>query len=514
MKANRLLLAFLLVTCAALSLLSAPAPKPNVLIIHTDEHNFRTLGCYRALLPPEAAFVWGKGIEVKTPHIDWLAEHGALCDRFYTVSPVCTPSRASFVSGRYPQNAGAYNNNLRLLDNVVTFAEVLGRNGYTTGYAGKWHIDGPAKPGWTPSRKFGFADNRYMYNRGHWKQLEDTPKGPQVKAAKKGQPTYDVRGADEKSFTTDFLADRTIEFIKAHKAQPFCYMVSIPDPHGPNSVRAPYDTMFSKMKFEKPRNAAEKGENLPSWALPLGAFEDMPRYFGMVKCIDDNVGKIIAALRSEGLLDRTIVIFTSDHGDMCGEHGRVNKGLPMEASARVPFVIYAPGMVKPGLVVHDVVTTVDFKPTLLGLLGLAPDSQDEGRDASALFLQGKAPQGWRNVGFSRNAPGAWLMAVTSQYKFVVSLYSEPCLFDLEKDPLEMRNLFRQPSSREVIRQMAADLLDYSRKHKDPYAEQAAIKADLAWCAQGQGPYQSPKRQAEAPAGKQGRKRGKAAEDAD
>jgi arylsulfatase A-like enzyme len=470
-----------------------------VLIIHTDEHNFRTLGCYRALLPPEAAFVWGKDAKVETPHIDWLAEHGALCDRFYTVSPVCTPSRASFVSGRYPQNTGAHNNNLYLQKDVVTFAEVLGRNGYTTGYAGKWHIDGPAKPGWAMGPEFGFADNRYMYNRGHWKQLEDTPQGPRVKSISNGEPTYAVEGADEKSFTTDFLADRAIDFIKAHKSQPFCYMVSIPDPHGPNRVRAPYDTMFAGMKIEKPRNAPENG-----------AFEDMPRYFGMVKCIDDNVGKIIAALRSEGLLERTIVIFTADHGDMCGEHGKVNKGVPFEASARIPFIIYAPGMVKAGLVVREVVTTVDFKPTLLGLLGLAADAKDEGRDASALFLRG-APAGWRNVGFSRNAPGAWLMSVSTRYKFVVSLRDDPCLFDLEKDPLEMRNLFGLPSSREVVRQMATDLLDYSRKHKDQYAEQEPIKADLAWCAQGQGPYQPPKRQAEAPAAKRGKK-GKAAEE--
>ena len=126
---------------------AAPLPsKPNVLILHTDEHNFRTLGCYRALLAKEEAFVWGDGVAVATPNIDSLARRGALCDRFYAASPVCTPSRASFVTGRYPQNTGAPINDRPMRDDVVTFAEVLRRNGYATGYAGKWHVDGPARP--------------------------------------------------------------------------------------------------------------------------------------------------------------------------------------------------------------------------------------------------------------------------------------------------------------------------------------------------------------------------------
>lgn len=309
--------------------LAADAARPNLLIIHTDEHNFRTLGCYRALLPPEQAYVWGEKIAVTTPNIDQLARRGALCDRFYASSPVCTPSRASFVSGLYPQNTGADSNDHPMNADVVTFADVLRKSGYATGYAGKWHVDGPARPGWAPARKFGFEDNRYMFNRGHWKKMADTPKGPEVVAKNaQGKPAYAVDGADDKSFTTDFLADRAVEFIKNHKDQPFCYMVSFPDPHGPNTVRAPYDQMYAELKFQHPASSASKGQDLPAWLQPPArpALERMSTYFGMVKCIDDNVGKLVAALRQVNLLERTIVIFTSDHGDMCGEHGRVNKG--------------------------------------------------------------------------------------------------------------------------------------------------------------------------------------------
>ena len=138
---------------------AAWAAKPNLLIIHTDEQNFRTLGCYRALLSKEEAFVWGDGIAVETSHVDSLARRGVICDRFYAASPVCTPSRASFLTGCYPQNTGAPANDMALRDDVLTFAEVLRRNGYATGYAGKLHVDGPARPGWTPARHLGFTSN-------------------------------------------------------------------------------------------------------------------------------------------------------------------------------------------------------------------------------------------------------------------------------------------------------------------------------------------------------------------
>jgi len=302
--------------------------RPNLLIIHTDEHNFRTLGCYRALMPKEQALMWGSTV-VETPNIDWLAKHGAVCTRFYGTTPVCSPSRSSFVSGRYPQNTPVTTNNIPMDDGIITFAEILRRKGYATGYAGKWHLDGTGKPQWGPKRKFGFDDNRYLFNRGHWKQLEDTPDGPRVKARAGGKPSYNVQGADEKSFTTDFLADKACAFIAAHTDEPFCYMVSIPDPHGPNTVRPPYDTMFAGADFKAPASMAKPEANLPSWGqkqVRTLSGKLMASYFGMVKCVDDNVGKILARLRQADLLKRTIVLFTSDHGDLCGEHGRHNKG--------------------------------------------------------------------------------------------------------------------------------------------------------------------------------------------
>jgi len=180
-----------LATLVALTILAASQAaaaaeaKMNLLIISTDEHHFSTLGCYGGKI-------------VGTPNIDWLAKNGALCTSFYATTPVCSPSRASLVSGLYPQKTPVTTNNIPLDDSIVTFAEILRRQGYATGYAGKWHLDGNGKPQWAPKRKFGFDDNRFMFNRGHWKKFEDTVSGPRIAARNaKGQPTYGVDDADE-----------------------------------------------------------------------------------------------------------------------------------------------------------------------------------------------------------------------------------------------------------------------------------------------------------------------------
>jgi len=465
---------------------------PNLLIIHTDEHNFRTLGCYRAVMSKAQALMWGDAV-VNTPNIDWLAKNGALCTSFYATTPVCSPSRAAFVSGRYPQNTPVVTNNIPLDDNIVTFAEILRRKGYATGYAGKWHLDGAGKPQWQPRRRFGFTDNRYMFNRGHWKQLEDTPQGPRVKARSAGKPTYGVQGADEKSFTTDWLADKTVAFIAEHADRPFCYMVSFPDPHGPDTVRPPYDTMFADQQYKTPRTFDVSGRRVPNWGKPNGTFNGMAKYYGMVKCIDDNVGKILAALRKNGLMEKTVVVFTADHGDLRGEHHRQNKGVPFEASAKIPFVLYYPPKVKGGTVIDEALGCVDFLPTILALMGFETAGQEQGRNASELFTTGKPPAGWQDVTFvrstGRQAGGAnWLAAVTKRYKLVYSSIDDPWLFDLEKDPDELENFFGVPAYRETVRQLSRQLLDYARRFNDPYATNPVTEQQITWAIEGAGPY--------------------------
>jgi arylsulfatase A-like enzyme len=472
--------------------LADPAPRPNLVIIHTDEHNFRTLGCYRATLAPEQALMWGAAV-VETPHIDSIAQRGALCTSFYATTPVCSPSRASFVSGLYAHHTPVHSNNIALSDGIVTFAELLRRAGYATGYLGKWHLDGEGKPQWAPERQFGFQDNRYMFNRGHWKQLEDTPEGPAVKARNpSGEPTYAVQGADEQSFTTDFLADRTVEFIHAHRQRPFCVMLSLPDPPGPDTVRAPYDTMYRDQTYQQPRSAGKPDEGLPGWGQKQNGGFDQAMYYGMVKCIDDNVGKILDALREAGVFDHTIVVFTADHGDLRGEHHRQNKGVPYEGSAKIPFVMAYPGRIPPGLIVHQALGCVDFLPTILGLMGVPTAGHEQGRDASQLLTTGQAPDGWKDVSVMRGTglESGWLAAVTQRYKLVLSTADEPWLFDLELDPDELVNRFLSPEYRPVVRQLARALAEYHERFGDPRAAHPHLQADLQWAMHGTGDYLS------------------------
>jgi arylsulfatase A-like enzyme len=183
---------------------------------------------------------------------------------------------------------------------------------------------------------------------------------------------------------------------------------------------------------------------------------------------------------------------------MCGELGRHNKGIPCEGSARIPFIVHAPGHIKPGTVIHQALGTVDFKPTLLGLLGVNFKEPCEGRDASGLLRSGKAPAGWKDIAFVRiggGKPGgkSWLGAFTPRHKLVISPGDPPGFFDLEKDPTELRNAFADPGYREEIRRLAGELEAYGKLHKDPLMKSTAVRADLQWAASGTGPYKSPPR---------------------
>lgn len=444
--------------------------KPyNLLVIQTDEHHFKTLGCYGGKI-------------VATPNIDWIAKQGALATSFYATTPVCSPSRAALMSGLYPQKTPVVNNNIRLDDRMVTFAEVLRRQGYATGYAGKWHLDGDGKPQWAPERQFGWQDNRFMFNRGHWKKFADTAEGPRVDSQKRGQPDYALNGADENSFSTDWLTDKVIDFVNAKKGQPFCYMVSYPDPHGPNTVRAPYDTMYDHVSVPIPRSVNKTREQTPVWAAKAPKITAdtirvlMPKYYGMVKCLDDNIGRILSTLRRNGQLDHTLIVFTSDHGDLCGEHGRLNKGVPYEGSSRIPFLLYCPGKVPPGTVVKEALSCIDFLPTVTSLMGMQPRLKVDGRNAESLFTGVRGGE-WEDIAFLRSTSGGasgWLCAVTDRYKLVYASSGKPWLFDLEQDPDELKNYFDSPAHQKIVQHLTGSLAGYAEEHRDAHIQKPNI----------------------------------------
>ena len=177
--------------------------------------------------------------------------------------------------------------------------------------------------------------------------------------------------------------------------------------------------------------------------------------------------------------NRFVVAFFLEHGDLCGEHGRLNKGVPYEGSARVPFLFYCPGKIPAGTVVNQALSCVDFVPTLFALTGDELPKGVEGRDASALFRGAKTK--WDDIAFIRSTSGVkpWLAAVTDRYKLIYSALGQPWLYDLKTDPDELHNKFINPDFEKIVRRLTVKLGAYAKRHNDPYAADPQIKADMA-----------------------------------
>jgi uncharacterized sulfatase len=260
-------------------------------------------------------------------------------------------------------------------------------------------------------------------------------------------------------------------------------MLSLPDPHGPNTVRAPYDTMFDHMTFEEPRTMKAALKSSPGWSPVKGKNSatklnqtQLRKYFGMVKCIDDNVGKILRYLEESGLEKNTIVIFTSDHGDSMGEHAKHNKGTPWESSAMIPFVIRYPEHIKAGKLVHTAYTTADFAPTILGLMGADTQGQEfHGQDRSREFIDTAAENREDRIIYITNAGGRWVAAASDRYKLVLSHLDSPWLFDLERDPDELVNYFNNPEYGEIRHRMIKELNRQMKAFAEPALEKGNLK---------------------------------------
>ncbi|MFI3319068.1 MAG: sulfatase [Rikenellaceae bacterium] len=447
------------------------AAKPNLVVIHTDEQSFRTLSCYQQQLPEEEAFVWGKGVNSTTPNIDKLAKEGAICNRYYCASPVSTPSRASMFTGLYPQVTGAPKNGDRIRRDIPTLGSILTNAGYSTSYVGKWHLEGDdgTQYYWVKEYNGGFTDNKYMMYGGH---------APYFLLDKNGEP-IEGKGVNEKAIVgkpegsyihlTDFFTDKTIEVIKRDQKKPFCVVVSIPDPHTPDYARPPYNTMYDKLNPQEPKTMkAEYADNRPAWGR--GGEKDnneaknfdaaaLKQYFGMVKHIDDCVGRIMETLDKCGLTENTIIVFTSDHGDMFFEHKRRNKGVPYEASARIPFVIRYPKAIPAGKVINSAYVNTEFTPTMLGLMGVKTDAKFHGVDNSAEFVsKAKTVKGEHIVHFAKTG-GWWVCATDGRYKLVLDKKETPWLLDLEKDPMETQNFYNKPGYEKVSADLQQVLLE-------------------------------------------------------
>jgi len=498
--------AFLIAACfLTAKVLCEDTSTPNVIIIMTDEQNLRTIGAYRDLMSNEQAFQWGQNVFVDTPNIDRLANEGVIFDNFYAVTPLCTPSRASFMTGLYPKQTGAWKNHGTLKKNKHSFAEDL-MDTHDTVYLGKWHLNGVTKDSTdfnnNPNRKFGFKNTSFQYNRGHWKYFsQEKWKVTAYDWSQRGM----FANNEEQNYATDFLFDKAISFMKnkKDKGKNFAVMLSIADPHAPNEVRAPYSEMYNHISFQLPstgKKAMRLNPALPDWGQVdtfspetaesnISDWENdtvlqkgMQNVFGMIKLIDDNVGKMLQFFDDENLADDTIVIFTSDHGDMMGEHGRLNKGVPYKASAQVPMIMRWPNKIDSGKIIKTAYSSVDFAPSLLGMMSVeAKNINSSGIDGSSeIMSSGQISFNEEQIRFLTDSKmKRWAAAITGQYKLVLSK-DGPWLFDMIKDPDEMINYYEDPKYTQLASTLKNALIDTIDKFNFPLKQRSYL-ADTPEC---------------------------------
>ena len=448
--------------------------KPNLLIIHTDEQSFRTLSCYQQNMSEDQAFVWGKGMNSTTPNIDKIAREGAICMNYYAAAPVSTPSRAALVSGRYPHATGAWKNGLALRQDIPTFATELRKAGYATSYIGKWHLS-EEHDIYEYNIKYngGFDDNTYMTPGGHapYLRIKDG------KIIDRGINQNQIKKVpmEERVHYTDFYTEKTIERIERDKDKPFCIMVSIPDPHTPDYATGKYHTMYDHLRPTQPVTMSDELlAKRPSWAggekkNDVREFdpEKLKQNYGMIKHIDDAVGRMLATLEKNGLKENTIVIFTSDHGDMFFEHNRMNKGNPYEASARVPFVIRYPKGIPSGKVITSNYVNVNFAPTILSLMGIKSEASFQGVDTANDFTSKDKTITKPRFTHYAAVGGYWACALEGQYKLVLDKKEIPWLIDLKADPNELTNFASDPKYKKIVNKMSKELLERLKKVDAP-----------------------------------------------
>lgn len=468
-------LAAAVVFASACSSLSASGP--NVLIIYTDEQSYRTIQAYHRLMSDEQFYQWGKECPLTTPNLDFLAENGVMLANCYVSTPVSTPSRASFMTGLYPHKTNCYSNNRVMDTTLMTIPKSFNVAGYSTCMIGKAHICGKDNPGWVTDLNYGWTDHRYMFNRGHWKCMQDNPDP-------NGRPLLGSRYEDMLDgypYTTDYLTDKAIEFIDANKDRPFCCMLSIPDPHTPDTVCIKYREMFDDLTFSHPSTSEVEGQ--PRWfgEVKMPSQAAYKSIWGMVKCIDDNVGRLVEKLRNEGILDNTVILFTSDHGDMVGEHGHMEKNVPWDASMKVGTIFYAPGYIAEGLVINKPLSNIDVYPTLIDLCGLEKVRGLDGKSFAGL-LRGKGNPDADNIVFSRfvGTDTGWVSATTVRYKLIISSSKQefPWLIDRQRDPDELMNFYEDPEYTSIKNRLTKKLARYCIDNNDPKADNPKIRKEL------------------------------------
>lgn len=404
------------------------ADRPNVVVFFTDQQRWDTMGLH------------GNPLEL-TPNLDRMAQRGTHLLYCFTCQPVCAPARACLQTGQYQNRHGVWRNGIPLPEDMLTLAHHFRAAGYATGYIGKWHL-AAQEPVTAPRRggyEFWLAANALEHTSEPYRTIVyDNDNQPVF------LPGYRV----------DALTDAAIRYIHAHRDDPFYLFISYLEPHQQNHLD----------DYPPPDGYRERytGRWMPPDLAALGgsAHRHLDGYYGMVKRLDEALGRLLDALRSLELLDDTIVLFTSDHGNHFRTRNAEYKRSCHEASIRIPAALQGPGFDGGGQV-RQLISLIDLPPTLLDAAGLPVPPEMQGRSILPL-LRGREAD-WPDDVFVQISEAQVGRAVrTRRWKYGVTApekhgardpgserYVEEYLYDLEADPYELQNLIGLQSHQEV-----------------------------------------------------------------
>lgn len=424
---------------------------PNVLVIIADQ--------WRA-----EAFGYTGNPDVKTPHIDSLARESIDFKNAVASVPVCCPSRASFFTGQRALTHGVFLNDVPLSPDAVSLAKVLKSAGYDTAYVGKWHLNGDGRSKFIPrERRQGFD---------YWKVLECTHAYNNSFYYGDTPEKLKWEGYDAIAQTKD-----TQNYLRGRKGnkKPFLFVLSWGPPHSPyTSAPKKYHAMYNGKKLTLRGNVPKE--------LETETRRDLAGYYAHCSALDDCVGDLLETLRETGLEKNTLVIFTSDHGDMLGSQGYEKKQKPWDESIRVPLLFRWPAEFSKGGKLGAVFSSEDLMPTLLGLCDVKIPKTVEGIDYSGYMRGGKNPSDGAAVISCVSPFGEWETRSggkeyrgirTERYTYVRDLNGPWLLFDNEKDPLQLKNLVGDPEQKKLQQKLDAMLQRKLRDAHDDFLPGAA-----------------------------------------
>ena len=493
---------------ACVSSKSEPTIKPNLLFIMTDQQRY------------DALSIAGNTV-LETPNLDRLAKQGAYFKNAYTPCAVCAPARASILTGHTVENTGARTNNQAYdadeegLMTMPTFDEILTEEGYHCEYYGKWHsvsshaevYKNPMKVAKNGKSIFDHGGQKYvhldfldeefpirslkpgeLYDKMSGRPYVTDPldkhhgmTNEELQASNEKYPQCDMHGVLQipKEYTlTAFQAKQTIEAIERLKDKPFSITCSFHFPHAPMLPPEPYYSMYPAADMVPPASISDDMQNSPyikaNGRLANPEYSDteqikymISNYYGLVKEIDDWVGEILYKLNELGLAENTLVIFTSDHGEMLGAHGLREKNVFYEESAHVPLLIRFPNWIKSDAQVDGYISNIDLFPTIMDYLGIGSQKSD-GKSLRGL-IDGTDQEHGRYVVTEWDYRGDIspnYMIVKDGWKLIIPYSVESkvidALYNLNEDPYEMNNLLGSNPHREThaekVEELRTDLM--------------------------------------------------------